>query len=48
MILSGPLEGAVGVVLRKRTSKQLALSVEMFNQTVLVKLDPYTDVEILS
>ena len=48
LILSGPLEGAVGVVLRRHDAKRLALSVEMFNQTVLVKLDPYTEVEVVS
>jgi transcription antitermination factor NusG len=47
LILSGPLEGSVGVVLRTRGTKQLALSVEMFNQTVLVKLDAFTEVEVL-
>ena len=48
MILSGPLEGTIGVILRRRETKQLALSVEMFNQTVLVRLDPDTEVEVLS
>jgi len=47
-ILSGPLEGTEGVVVHRRKERQLALSVRMFNQTVLVKLDPNTDVEILS
>ena len=45
-IASGPLEGTEGVVVGGRT-KQLALSVQMFNQSVLVKLDPFTKVEAL-
>ncbi|MGO9569813.1 MAG: transcription termination/antitermination protein NusG [Desulfomonilaceae bacterium] len=47
LILSGPLEGAEGVVVRRRTERQLALSVQMFNQSVLVKLDPWTKIEPL-
>lgn len=46
-ILSGPMAGYEGVVVQRRTEKQLALSVEMFNQTVLVRLDPSTLVEIV-
>ena len=38
-ILSGPLERVEGVVVRRRGEKQLGLSVQMFNQTVLVRLD---------
>ena len=47
LILSGPLEGTEGVVVHRRTERQLALSVEMFNQSVLVKLDPWTKIEPL-
>jgi len=43
-IASGPLEGSEGVVVGGRT-KQLALSVQMFNQSVLLKLDPLTKLE---
>jgi len=45
LILSGPLEGTEGVVVKRRLERQLALSVLMFNQTVLVKLDPLTKIE---
>jgi transcription antitermination factor NusG len=45
LILSGPLEGTEGVVVKRRLERQLALSVQMFNQTVLVKLDPLTKLE---
>ncbi|MEI7450985.1 MAG: transcription termination/antitermination NusG family protein [Desulfomonile sp.] len=48
MILSGPLQGAEGVVVRRRRETQLAVSVTMFNQSVLVKLDPLTKIELLS
>jgi transcription antitermination factor NusG len=45
VISSGPLEGAEGVILSRRHGAQLALSVRMFNQTVVVKLDAFTSVE---
>jgi transcription antitermination factor NusG len=45
IISSGPLEGAEGVILGRRHGRQLALSVRMFNQTVLVRLDALTSVE---
>lgn len=44
-ILSGPLEGNEGVVVKRRNDRRLALSVHMFNQTVLVRLDPLTNLE---
>jgi transcriptional antiterminator RfaH len=47
LILDGPLAGTEGVVVRRRGERQLGLSVKMFNQTVLVKLDPLTKVEVL-
>jgi transcription antitermination factor NusG len=48
LILSGPMNGLAGVVVRSRLGSQLALSVKMFNQTVLLKLDPNTKVKVLS
>src|SRR5271157_3066217 len=45
-IASGPLEGSEGVIVGRR-QRQLALSVRMFNQSVLVKLDQFTKVEVL-
>ena len=47
LLRSGPLEGTEGVVVTRRGLKQLALSVKMFNQTVMVRIDPLTKVEIL-
>lgn len=47
LILSGPLEGTEGVVVRSRLERQLALSVKMFNQSVLVRLDSLTKIEPL-
>jgi len=47
LILDGPLAGAEGVVVKRQGSRHLALSVHMFNQTVLVKLDPLTRVEVI-
>lgn len=46
-ILSGPLAGVEGVVKARKADKKLAISVDMFNQTVIVNLDPYTDVEAI-
>jgi transcription antitermination factor NusG len=45
VISSGPLEGTEGVVLARRHGSRLALSVRMFNQTVLVRLDDMTSVK---
>jgi transcription antitermination factor NusG len=44
-ILSGPLQGLEGILVQRKADKQLALSVKMFSQTVLVKLDPFTKLE---
>jgi transcription antitermination factor NusG len=46
-ILSGPLAGVEGVLKVRKADRKLAISVEMFNQSVLVSLDPYTDMEAL-
>lgn len=47
LILSGPLEGTSGVIVRSRLERQLALSVKMFNQSVLLTLDPATKLELI-
>lgn len=47
LIRSGPLEGTEGVVVGTSRERRVALSVKMFNQTVLVKLDPFTVVEAI-
>jgi len=47
LILSGPLEGTEGVVVRSRVERRIALSVKMFNQSVIVRLDPLTMIEPL-
>lgn len=47
LILSGPLEGTEGVIVRSRLERQLALSVQMFNQSVMVSLDPSTKLELI-
>ncbi|MFH0822901.1 MAG: transcription termination/antitermination NusG family protein [Pseudomonadota bacterium] len=46
-ILNGPLRGLEGVVIKSRTGKELALSVTMFNQSVSMKLDPSTELELM-
>jgi transcription antitermination factor NusG len=48
LILSGPLEGTEGVVVRRNKERQLALSVYMFNQSVMVRIDGDTELEVLS
>jgi transcription antitermination factor NusG len=47
VILSGPLKGTEGVVVDSGPRRSLALSVKMFNQTVLVKIDPFTEVRAI-
>lgn len=47
VIMSGPLSGTEGVVVRRKGENQLALSVKMFNQSVLVRLDSGTEVEAI-
>jgi transcription antitermination factor NusG len=47
LILDGPLEGTEGVVVKHRGERRLALSVHMFNQTMLVNLDPLTRVQLV-
>jgi transcriptional antiterminator RfaH len=44
-ILSGPLAGHEGVVVRRNKQQKLALSVHLFNQSVVVNLDPTTELE---
>ncbi|GEM_PF-417946 len=44
-ILSGPFTGNEGVVVGSRNDKRFALSVQIFNQSVLVRLDPLTNLE---
>jgi transcription antitermination factor NusG len=46
-ILSGPMAGVEGVLKIRKMDRKLAISVKMFNQSVLVSLDPYTDLEAI-
>jgi len=45
LIQSGPMAGHEGIVVNRQKEKRLALSVQMFNQSVIVKLDPFTRIE---
>ncbi len=47
LVLSGPLEGTQGTIVKRRKERHLAISVHMFNQTALLRLDPSTKLEIL-
>ncbi|MFH0958442.1 MAG: transcription termination/antitermination NusG family protein [Pseudomonadota bacterium] len=45
-ITSGPLKGAEGVVVGRSKKGQFAITVEMFNRTVIVNVDPFTNLEL--
>ncbi|MFC1836376.1 transcription termination/antitermination protein NusG [Thermodesulfobacteriota bacterium] len=47
LIRSGPLAGYEGRVVQKTKQRKLALSVNMFNRSVVVTLDSWTDLEPL-
>ncbi len=46
-IISGPLQGHEGIVVRRNKQQKLALAVHMFNQSIVVNLDPGTELEPL-
>lgn len=45
-ITSGPLKGAEGIVVGRSKKGQFAITVEMFNRTVIVNVDPFTNLEL--
>ncbi len=47
IVVSGPFKGVEGVVTRHSKKGQIALTVEMFNRTVLINLDEFTDVDMI-
>lgn len=47
LIVSGPLKGLEGVIVRHAKSGQFAITVEMFNRTVILNVNPFTDLQIL-
>jgi len=47
LIMNGPLRGTEGVIVKYRKESHFAVSVTLFNQSVLVRLDPYTKLELL-
>ncbi len=46
-ITSGPLKGAEGIVVGRSKKGQFAITVEMFNRTVIVNVDPFTNLELV-
>jgi transcription antitermination factor NusG len=44
-IMSGPLKGAEGVIAGRSKKGQFAITVEMFNRSVIVNVDPFTNLE---
>lgn len=47
VVTSGPLQGVEGIVVGRSSKGRFAITVEMFNRTVIVNVDPLTDLEIL-
>ena len=47
VVTSGPLQGVEGIVVGRSNKGRFAITVEMFNRTVIVNVDPLTDLEIL-
>lgn len=46
-VVGGPLNGVEGVIIGSSRNGKFAITVRMFNRTVIVNLDPSTDLEIL-
>jgi transcription antitermination factor NusG len=46
-VVSGPFKGVEGVVSRHTKKGQIAISVEMFNRTVIINLDEFTTLDVL-
>jgi transcription antitermination factor NusG len=47
IIESGPLQGMLGIVVRSKDEKRLALNVTMFNQNVIMTLGPDTIIKVI-
>lgn len=47
LVLSGPLAGIQGTIVKRRRSKTLGLFVEVFNRTILAKIDESTELKLL-
>ncbi|MDA8405994.1 MAG: hypothetical protein M0T73_03925 [Deltaproteobacteria bacterium] len=47
VVTSGPLKGVAGMVVGRSSKGRFAITVEMFNRTVIVNVDPLTALEIL-
>lgn len=46
-VTNGPFKGVEGVVTRHSKKGQIAISVEMFNRTVMINLDEFTTVDVV-
>jgi len=47
IVASGQLQGVEGIVVGRTKKGRFAITVEMFNRTVIVNVDPFTDLELL-
>ncbi len=47
LVVSGPLQGVEGLIVGRSNKGRFAITVEMFNRTVIVNVDPFTDLEIM-
>lgn len=47
IVRNGPFKGLEGVVSRHSKKGQIAISVEMFNRTVIINLDEFTDLDVM-
>ncbi len=48
LITSGPLKGVEGVVMSRAKKGKFAISISMFNRTLILNVNPFTDLEIVN
>ncbi len=48
LIASGPLKGVEGVVVSRAKKGKFAISISMFNRTLILNVNPFTDLEIVN
>ncbi len=46
-VQNGPFQGVEGIVTRHSKKGQIAISVEMFNRTVIINLDEFTKLDVM-
>jgi transcription antitermination factor NusG len=48
LITSGPLKGVEGIVVSRAKKGKFAISISMFNRTLILNVNPFTDLEIVN